>query len=114
MTCVAALGQSRDELGRALRKNDVAIDHDRVATKMHRFLGRYVDQIRNVFANRMLAVFIERRREPDRASIGQRTKAGIEMIKARIDKFHRDDETAEHFPDGAGRVDGGAKFVTAE
>ena len=67
-----------------------------------------------MIADGALAVFVERRRKPDRAAIGQRTEAGIEMIKARIDQFDRDDETAQHIRDRAMRLDVGAKFVTAE
>ena len=36
------------------------------------------------------------------------------MIKTWIDKFHRDDETAEDVGDSAMRLDIGAKFITAE
>src|SRR2546423_1127275 len=101
MAPVPAIGQNRDEFGRTFWKNDVAIDHDSVAAKTYRLLRRDVDQIRDVFANRVLAVFIERRREPERATIGQGAKAGVEMIEPRVDEFHRDDKTVEHFRDGA-------------
>ena len=67
-----------------------------------------------MIANGALAVFIKRRREPDRAAIRQRTKASVEMIKARIDQLDRDDETAENVRDRAMRIDVGAEFVSAK
>ena len=36
------------------------------------------------------------------------------MIKARIDKFDRDDEAAKHFRDHAMRLDVAAEFVAAK
>src|SRR5882724_5545244 len=81
---------------------------------MHRLLRCDVDQIGNVLANGVLAVFIESSGKPNRRAVGQRAKASVEMIKTRIDKFHRDDETAEHLRDRAMRFDVGPEFVTAK
>src|SRR6266404_7802253 len=65
-------------------------------------------------ANGALAVFIKGRREPDRAIVGQRTKAGIEVIKTWIDQLDRDDKTSKHVRDGTVGLDIAAKFVTAK
>ncbi len=81
---------------------------------MHRLLRRHINQIRNVFANRVLAIFVEGRRKPNCSAIRQRTKAGVEMIKARIDKLHRNHETTEHLRDSAVGFDVGSEFVTAK
>ena len=88
MTSVAAISQSGDQFGRAFRQNDIAFNHDGVATKMHRLIGCDVDQIGNVFANCVRTVFVERGGKPSGRSVGQRTKASVEMIKARIDQLH--------------------------
>src|ERR1700719_4729120 len=88
MTSVAAIGQGSDELGRALRHNNIALHHDGIATKMHCLVWRDVDQIGNVFANGVLTVFVEGSGKPNGRAVGQRTKTSVEMIKARIDKFH--------------------------
>ena len=55
---------------------------------MHCLVRYDVDQIRNVFANGVLSVFVERRWKPNRRAVGERTKTSIEMVKAWIDKFH--------------------------
>ena len=34
-----------------------------------------------------LSIFVERLGKPNRAAIGQRTKAGVDVIKARIDQL---------------------------
>ena len=81
---------------------------------MHRLLRLDVDQIMEVIANRALAVFIERRREPKRAAVGQRAKAGIDVVKTRIDQLDRNDEATQEIGDGAVRIDVGAKFVAAK
>ena len=65
-------------------------------------------------ADGALAIFIERRGEPHCATVGQRTKAGIEVIEARIDQLDRNDKAAKHVGDGAMRLDIAAKFVTAK
>ena len=88
MTAVAAIAQGGDKFGRAFGQNDVALNHDSVATKMHCLFRRDIDQIGDVFANCVLAVFVERGWKPKRAAIRGRTKTGVEMVKARIDKFH--------------------------
>src|ERR1700736_3215332 len=114
MTSVAAIAQGGDEFGRAFGYNDVALDHDGIATEVHRLVRYDVDQIGNVFANGVLTVFVEGSGKPKSRAVGQRTKTSVEMIKARIDQFHRDDETAEHLRDGAMRFDVGTEFVTAK
>src|SRR5437667_320781 len=48
MASVAATSQRGDEFGRAFRHNDVALDHNGIATKMHCLLRCDVDQIGNV------------------------------------------------------------------
>ena len=67
-----------------------------------------------MFANSVLAVFIEGRRKPNDRAIRKRTETSVEMVEPWIDKFDRDDKTAEHFRDRAMRFDVGAKFVTAK
>src|SRR5262249_22775175 len=67
-----------------------------------------------MFANGVLAVLVKRRRKPNDRAIGQRTKASVEVIEAGIDKFHRDDEAAEHFRDCEMRFDVGAELVAAK
>src|SRR5437762_2560443 len=64
--------------------------------------------------NGALAVFIERRWEPHCATIRQRTKAGIEVIKPRIDQLDGNNKACKHFGDGTVRLDIAAKFVTAK
>jgi len=88
MTPVAAPSQCGDEFGRAFRHNDIALDHDGVATEMHRLFRCDVDQIGNVLANGVLTVFIEGSGKPNRRAVGQRAKTSVEMIKARIDQLH--------------------------
>src|SRR5207302_9669769 len=114
MTPVAAPSQRGDEFGRAFRHNDLALNHDGIATKMHCLLRCDVDQIGNVLANGVLTVFIESSGKPNRRAIGQRAKTSVEMIKARIDQLRRDDETAEHLRDRATRLDAGTELVTAQ
>src|SRR5205807_1722825 len=87
---------------------------DGVATKVHCLFRCDVDQLRNVFANGVLSVFVERSRKPNGRAVGQRTKTSVEMVKAWIDKFHRDNKTSEHLGDGAMRFNVGAEFVTAK
>src|SRR5437870_5448624 len=77
VSSVAAVLQSRYEFWCAFRQNDIALNHDCVATKMRRFLRCDIDEIGNMFANRVLSVFIERIRKPDRRAIWQRSKTGI-------------------------------------
>jgi hypothetical protein len=77
MAVVSALLQRGDQLWRAFRQNNVAIEDHGVAGKTSRFFLRHIDQIRHVVADGALSVFIKCIREPDRASIGQRTEAGI-------------------------------------
>src|SRR5437016_7702849 len=81
---------------------------------MRRFIGTNGDQFAHVVANGPLAVFVEGSGKPKRRVVWQRTKTGIEMIKARIDKFDRNDQAAEHFGDGAMRLNIGTKFVAAK
>ena len=81
---------------------------------MHRLFRQDIDQFGHMFADGALPVFIEGCRKPNRRAIGQRTKAGIEMIKARIDKFDRDNKTTKHLGNGAMRLDIGAKLVPAK
>ena len=87
MTSVAALPQGYHEFRGASRQNDVAFEDNSVAGKMRRFIGTNVDQFAHVLANGPLAVFVEGSGKPKRRVVWQRTKTGIEMIKARIDKF---------------------------
>src|ERR1700730_8096484 len=61
-----------------------------------------------------LAVFIKGEWRPKSAAIGQRAKAGIKVIKTRVDQFHRDNQTAKHVCHGAMRLNVGAKFVAAK
>src|SRR5205814_582804 len=114
MAGIAAIFQSRDKLRRAFRQNDFAAEDDGVAGKMDSFFRRNVDQVAEMIADRALAVFVERVGKPKRATVRQRTEAGIDVIKTRIDQFHRDHETAEDVRDGAMRVNVGPKFVATE
>src|SRR4030095_14901292 len=61
-----------------------------------------------------LPVFIECIWKPKPTAVRQRTKAGIKVVKTRINKFHRDSKATEHFRDGAVRLNVGTKFVTAK
>src|SRR5688500_12967102 len=65
-------------------------------------------------ADRALAIFIERLREPKRPAVGERTKAGIDVVETRIDQLDRNDEAPQEIGDGTMRIDVGAKFVAAE
>src|SRR2546423_13532409 len=73
-----------------------------------------VDQIAEMVANRALAVFVECLWKPEGAAVGQRTEAGVDVVKARINQFDGNDEAAEQVRDGAMRVDVGTEFVAAE
>ena len=114
MTLVAATSQGGGQFGRAFRQNDIAFDYDSVATEMHCLLRYDVDQIGNMFANGVLTVFVERRGKPSGRAVRQGAKTSVEMIKARINKFHRDNEAAEHLCDRAMRFDVGPEFVAAK
>src|SRR6266536_1908257 len=81
---------------------------------MLRFFFIDIDELVHVSANRVLTIFVKRTWEPESASIGQRTKAGIEMVKTRIDQLDRDDKAAKHFRNRAMRLDVAAKFVAAK
>src|SRR5882724_13537223 len=81
---------------------------------MRRLLRQDSDQFGHMFADGTLPVFIAGCRKPNRPAIGQRAKAGIEMIKARIDKFDRDNKTTEHLRNSAMRLDIGPKLVPAK
>src|SRR5467141_675749 len=61
-----------------------------------------------------LAVIVERYRKPKCATVGQGAKAGIKVVKARINQFHRDNQTAKHVCHGAMRLNVGPKFVAAK
>ena len=67
-----------------------------------------------MLADCALAVLVEGHRKPKSPAVGQRTKTGIQVIKARINQFHRDHQAAEHVCDGAMRLNVGPKFVAAE
>ncbi len=87
MAVVAALSQRGGEFRRAFGQNNVVLEHNRVAGKTNRFFRGNIDQVSYMLADCPLAVFIECSRKPDGRAIGQRAKTGIEMLKARIDKF---------------------------
>ena len=57
------------------------------------------DQIRHVLAERPLAVVVERGRIPDRLAGGERAEAGVEVVVAGVDQFHRNHAAAEHAAD---------------
>src|SRR4029077_15307246 len=65
-------------------------------------------------ANCALAILVESHGKPKRPAIGQRAKAGVEMVKARINQFYGDSETAKHVCHGAVRLNVGTKFVAAK
>src|SRR5438270_7658817 len=65
-------------------------------------------------ANGSLPIFIKRCWKPDCIAIGQWTKTGIEMVKARVDQLDRDDEAAEHVRNRPMRLDVAAEFVAAK
>src|SRR5438105_5440409 len=73
-----------------------------------------IDELVYVSTNGALAVFIEGRGEPDCASVGQRTKTGIEMIKTRIDQLDGNDKASKQVGDGTVGLDIATKFVTAK
>src|SRR5256885_16352323 len=114
MTLVTAILQSAHQIRRALRKDNLALKHNRVTRKVDRFLRFDIDQVRQMLANGALAVFVERGRGPKSASIRQWTEAGIEMVKTRIDQLDRDDETSQHVGDGPVRLDVRTKLVSAK
>ena len=87
MTLVAASNQGGDKLGCAFGQDDFPLNHDGVATEMHRLFRDDIDQIGNVFANGVLPVFVECSGTPKGRAVWQRTKTSVEMIKAWIDKF---------------------------
>ena len=103
-----------NEIWGAFRQHDVALEHNGVAGKTLRFLFFDIDQLRHVRANGTLTIFIKRRWKPDRTAIGQRTKAGVEMVKTRVDQLDRDDEAAKHVRDRAMRLNVAAELVTAK
>ncbi|KAG0505770.1 MAG: hypothetical protein Udaeo_08660 [Candidatus Udaeobacter sp.] len=81
---------------------------------MHCFFRCDIDQIGHVFPDCALPVFIEGIWKPKPTAVRQRTKAGIKVVKTRINQLHRDSKATEHFCDGAVRLDVGTKFVTAK
>src|SRR5437899_11881754 len=81
---------------------------------MLRFVFIDIDELGHVSANRALTVFVKRIWKPESAAIGQRTKAGVEMVKTRVDQLDRDDEAAKHVSDRAMRLNIAAEFVTAK
>src|SRR3981081_1046286 len=81
---------------------------------MRGFFRGHLDQIAQMIADRALSIFIEGRRKPNCSAIRQRTKAGINVIKARIDQLDRDDKAAQNISDGTMRIDVGAKLVATE
>src|SRR6266550_814699 len=114
VTAVAALLQFRHELGRAFGQNDVAVDHHGVTRKVHRFFRCDIDQISHVLPDCALPVFIECIWKPKPTAVRQRTKAGIKVVKTRINQLNRNSKTTEHFRDSAVRLNVGTKFVTAK
>src|SRR2546423_13712242 len=77
------------------------------------FFGN-VDQVAQVFTDRALAVFVERIWKPERAAVGQRAEASIDVIEPRIDQLDRDDEATEQIRDSAMGIYVGPEFVAAE
>ena len=65
-------------------------------------------------ANGALTILVKRVRKPECASVGQRAKTGIEMIKARIHQLDGDHQTAQQFAYRAMRLDVAAEFVPAK
>src|SRR5262249_41613733 len=61
-----------------------------------------------------LAIVVEGHWKPKRSAVGQRAKAGVEVIKARINQFHGNSETAKHVCHGAMRLNIRSKFVPAK
>ena len=114
MAGVAAITQERDQLRGAFWQNDVAIEHHGVAGKMRGFFRCHVDQTAQLIPDCVLSIFIERRRKPNGSAIRQRTKAGIDVIKARIDQLDRDDQATQDIGDGPMGVDVGPKLVPAK
>src|SRR5439155_11156512 len=51
VAAVTAFAQRGDEGGCAFRQNNVALEHDRVTGKMHRFLRQNVDKVGHMVAN---------------------------------------------------------------
>src|SRR5437762_12814191 len=98
----------------AFRQHDVPLEHDGVAGKTFRLLFFDVDQLLHVRTYGTLSVFIKRRWKPNRAAVGQRTKAGVEMVKTRVDQLDRDGEAAKHVRDRAVRLDVAAEVVSAK
>jgi hypothetical protein len=62
-------------------------DHDGVARESFSLRLLNFNQLLNMLANRALAIFVERRRIPDRLSNGQRAEARVEMVVAGIDQL---------------------------
>src|SRR5437870_9384457 len=67
-----------------------------------------------MLADCALAVLVEGHWKPKRPAIGQRAKAGIKVVKTRINQFHRDNKAAKHVCHGAMRLNVGTKFVAAK
>src|SRR5512132_3949069 len=67
-----------------------------------------------MLADCALPVLIERIWKPKPTAVWQRTKAGIKVIKTRINQLHRDRKTTQHFRDGTVRLNVRTKFVTAK
>src|SRR5439155_24734950 len=61
-----------------------------------------------------LTVLVEGPGKPKRVAVGQRAKAGIQMVKARINQFHRDNQASKHVCHGAMRLNVGAKLVATK
>src|SRR5437762_12684545 len=80
---------------------------------MFGFLFLHVEELVNRSPNGELTVLVEGIWKPERASIRQRTKASIEMTKARVHQLDGYNQTAQQFADRAMRLDVAAELVSA-
>lgn len=73
------------------RQDDMFPDADRVASEPQRVILRdgELPVLRNSLGNRGLTIGIEGRREIEQISSAQGAEASVEMVKASIDEFER-------------------------
>src|SRR5439155_1189760 len=86
-----------------LTKDDVALNNDSITREVRGFLRGDVDQIGHMLPDSALTVLVEGPGKPKRVAVGQRAKAGIQVVKARINQFHRDNQASKHVCHGAMR-----------
>src|SRR6266403_3505814 len=110
----ASFAQRRAKLRAILGQYDVLAQYNCVTSKVCRFLGGNLDQVRNMMADCPLGVFVERRRIPYRTAARQRTETCVQMVIAVLDQFHREDQAVQKLCELVVRTNIRPETITAE